>query len=75
MTKGEENVRPDGALKGFRYRQINTASATINLATAGSGPPLLLLHGYPETHHMWHKIAPALAHEYTVVCPDLRGYG
>ena len=75
MTKGEENVQPDAALKDFGYKQIDTAGATINLATGGSGPPLLLLHGYPETHHMWHKIAPALAHEYTVVCPDLRGYG
>jgi haloacetate dehalogenase len=41
----------------------------------GAGPPLLLLHGYPQTHAMWHRIAPALAREYTVVCPDLRGYG
>ena len=75
MTNGEDNARPDSSLKGFTYRQINTAGATINLATGGNGPPLLLLHGYPETHHMWRKIAPALADEFTVVCPDLRGYG
>ena len=43
--------------------------------TGGSGPPVLLLHGYPETHAMWHKVAPALARDYTVVCADLRGYG
>jgi len=55
--------------------KIRTSGATINLVTAGKGPPVLLLHGYPETHVMWHKVAPALARDYTVVCPDLRGYG
>jgi haloacetate dehalogenase len=43
--------------------------------TGGEGPPVLLLHGYPETHVMWHRVAPALARDYTVVCADLRGYG
>src|SRR4029450_5833309 len=38
-------------------------------------PPLLLLHGYPQTHAMWHRVAPSLAERFTVVCPDLRGYG
>lgn len=47
----------------------------IHYATAGSGPPLLLLHGYPQTHAMWHRIAPTLAERFTVVAPDLRGYG
>jgi haloacetate dehalogenase len=60
---------------GFRRRRIRTSGASINLVTGGEGPPLLLLHGYPETHAMWHKIAPALARDYAVVCPDLRGYG
>jgi len=60
---------------GFRSRRIRTSGASINLVTGGEGPPLLLLHGYPETHAMWHKIAPALARDYAVVCPDLRGYG
>jgi haloacetate dehalogenase len=60
---------------GFRRRRIRTSGATINLVTAGGGPPLLLLHGYPETHAMWHKVAPELARDYTVVCADLRGYG
>lgn len=60
---------------GFNHRRIRTAGATINLVTGGEGPPLLLLHGYPETHAMWHKMAPDLARDYTVVCPDLRGYG
>jgi haloacetate dehalogenase len=60
---------------GFEKRRIKTSGATINLEVGGEGPPLLLLHGYPQTHAMWHKVAPRLAREYTVVCPDLRGYG
>jgi len=60
---------------GFRNRRIRTSGAVINLVTGGDGPPLLLLHGYPQTHAMWHEIAPDLARDYTVVCPDLRGYG
>jgi haloacetate dehalogenase len=61
--------------QGFRRRKIRTSGANINLVAKGDGPPLLLLHGYPETHAMWHKVAPPLARDYTVVCPDLRGYG
>ncbi len=61
--------------EGFEQRQIETSGATINLMTGGNGPPLLLLHGYPQTHVMWHKIAPMLAEDFTVVVPDLRGYG
>jgi haloacetate dehalogenase len=60
---------------GFKQRRIRASGATINLVHGGKGPPVLLLHGYPETHAMWHKVAPALARDYTVVCPDLRGYG
>jgi len=60
---------------GFRTKKIRTSQAVINLVTGGSGPAVLLLHGYPETHVMWHKVAPALARDYTVVCADLRGYG
>ena len=60
---------------GFEQRQIETSGATINLVTGGSGPPLLLLHGYPQTHVMWRKVATALAENFTVVIPDLRGYG
>jgi len=60
---------------GFVRRKLRTSGATINLALGGEGPPLLLLHGYPQTHTMWHKVAPQLARDYTVVCPDLRGYG
>jgi haloacetate dehalogenase len=60
---------------GFERRQIQTSETTINLVTGGSGPPVLLLHGYPQTHAMWHKVAPRLAQDFTVVAPDLRGYG
>jgi haloacetate dehalogenase len=61
--------------QGFETKRIRTSKATIHLVTAGRGPTVLLLHGYPETHAMWHKVAPALARDYTVVCADLRGYG
>jgi haloacetate dehalogenase len=60
---------------GFKRRRVKTSGAVINLVTKGDGPPLLLLHGYPQTHAMWHKLAPDLARDYTVVCADLRGYG
>lgn len=59
---------------GFKRRKIRTSKATINLVTGRNGSPVLLLHGYPETHAMWHKVAPALARDYTVVCADLRGF-
>src|SRR5205814_4884694 len=61
--------------EGFGRAQIDTSDATINLRHAGSGPPLLLLHGNPLTHVMWHKVAPRLAERFTVVAADLRGYG
>ncbi|MEO5699052.1 MAG: alpha/beta hydrolase [Casimicrobiaceae bacterium] len=60
---------------GFEARRITTSGAEIACVIGGSGPPLLLLHGYPQTHAMWHKIAPRLAERFTVVCSDLRGYG
>ena len=61
--------------EGFEQRQIQTSGTTINLVKGGDGPPLLLLHGYPQTHTMWHKVAPLLARDFTVVAADLRGYG
>ena len=59
----------------FTQQKVELESATINVHSAGSGPALLLLHGYPQTHVMWHKIAPQLAEHFSVVVPDLRGYG
>ncbi|MBP6818479.1 MAG: alpha/beta hydrolase [Ferrovibrio sp.] len=61
--------------EGFETRRIAGAGAEIFCRIGGSGPPLLLLHGYPQTHAMWHKVAPRLAEKFTVVCADLRGYG
>jgi haloacetate dehalogenase len=62
-------------LQGFERSAIKTSGATINYVAAGVGEPILLLHGYPETHVCWHRIAPALAKRYRVICADLRGYG
>lgn len=61
--------------EGFTTTDIAVDGATIHLRHGGKGPPLLLLHGNPLTHVMWHKIAPRLAGEFTVVATDLRGYG
>ena len=61
--------------ESFTKTRIRANGVSINLVHAGSGEPLLLLHGYPQTHVMWHKAAPLLAEHHTVVAPDLRGYG
>ena len=60
----------------FVRRKVKTRGASINLVHGGEGEEaILLLHGYPQTHAMWHKVAPQLAQDYSVVCPDLRGQG
>jgi haloacetate dehalogenase len=61
--------------EGFERTTITTTGATINLVKGGKGSPVLLLHGYPQTHVMWHKVAPQLAQDFFLVMPDLRGYG
>ena len=61
--------------KGFTQRRIKTSGATINTMMAGSGEPVLLLHGYPQTNVMYHRLAPALGQLFTLVIPDLPGYG
>lgn len=61
---------------GFQRHHLATSQgATIHARVGGSGPPLLLLHGFPQTHVCWHRIAPELARHFTLVIPDLRGYG
>lgn len=61
--------------EGFERTRIRTSGAEIVTVYGGKGPPLLLMHGNPFTHVTWHKIAPRLAQDFTVVCTDLRGYG
>ena len=62
-------------LEDFEAVDVDVDGARIHAVVAGSGPPVLLLHGYPQTHVMWHRVAPDLAERHTVVLPDLRGYG
>jgi haloacetate dehalogenase len=62
-------------LANFHLRRIDVNGVTINLRHGGNGPPLLLLHGFPQTHVIWHKLADRLAQQFTLVMPDLRGYG
>jgi haloacetate dehalogenase len=60
---------------GFALDRIDVGEAVLRVRHGGSGPPVLLLHGHPRTHATWYRVAPLLAADYTVVCPDLRGYG
>jgi haloacetate dehalogenase len=61
--------------EGFKHLRVVTKEAEIDTVMKGGGPPLLLIHGYPQTKAIWHKIAPGLAERFTVVATDLRGYG
>jgi haloacetate dehalogenase len=60
---------------GFEQTEVRTSGATIPVVHKGDGPPVLLLHGFPESHVTWHKVAPRLAERLSVCVPDLRGYG
>jgi haloacetate dehalogenase len=60
---------------GFVQTEVRTSGATIPVFYKGDGPPVLLLHGFPESHVTWHKVAPSLAEHFSVYVPDLRGYG
>src|SRR4051794_5775043 len=62
-------------LPGFKVHKVKTSGATLHTVVGGSGPPLLLIHGAPLTHLSWYRVAPELAKKYTVIAPDLRGYG
>jgi haloacetate dehalogenase len=61
--------------EGFALERVDLGGVTLRVRHGGSGPPLVLLHGHPRTHVTWHRVAPQLADRFTVVCPDLRGYG
>ena len=61
--------------EGFALERIDVGESVLRVRHGGTGPPLLLLHGHPRTHATWHRVAPLLARDHTVVCPDLRGYG
>lgn len=66
---------PNALLPGYEDVDLTVGGVRIHARTAGTGPPVLLLHGYPQTGVMWHRVAPALARDFRVVVPDLRGYG
>src|SRR5258706_12328485 len=65
---------PAEFFSGFKREQIKTSGTTINTVYGGKGSPILLLHGIPETHILWRKVAPLLQEDYFLVIPDLRGY-
>ena len=73
--EAREDERESEMLEDFASAEIQTGETTIFVRSHGSGPPLLLLHGFPQTHVMWRGVAPRLARDFTVVCADLRGYG
>ncbi|MGP3963401.1 alpha/beta fold hydrolase [Nonomuraea sp. 3N208] len=65
-----------GTIPGFDYQRVPVADGVLlNVAVAGAGSPIVLLHGFPQTHLMWRHVAADLAADHTVICPDLRGYG
>jgi haloacetate dehalogenase len=70
MTNAESELFPR-----FSREQLAVNGTMINAVRGGAGAPVLLLHGYPQTHVIWHRVAPLLAERFTVVCADLRGYG
>jgi haloacetate dehalogenase len=74
-TSEEPRRGSEALFPGFQAESVETGGTTIHVLRKGTGRPLLLLHGYPETHLTWHKITPQLAEYFSVVVPDLRGYG
>ena len=64
-----------GFFDGFTLEHVRRDDVSLRVRHGGAGPPVLLLHGHPRTHTTWHRVAPLLARQHTVVCPDLRGYG
>ena len=72
MTRSSSN---EGRIHGVEYRRLEIRGADYLVGTAGTGPPVVLLHGFPQTHYCWRQIVPVLAEHHTVIAPDLRGYG
>ncbi|SDI46104.1 haloacetate dehalogenase [Paraburkholderia steynii] len=75
MTHGNAQPAANRFFSGFSKLDVDTEDVSFSGVTGGSGPPVLLLHGYPQTHIAWRKVAPTLAQSHTVVVPDLPGYG
>jgi haloacetate dehalogenase len=75
LSQADQKLPASEFFPAFKHLTMKTSGATINFVTAGNGPPLLLLHGYPQTHIEWRQVAPQLAQKFTVVASDLRGYG
>src|ERR1700742_1781910 len=76
VTREKERQHMSSTITGFETRSIEVAEGvTLHTAVGGAGSPVVLLHGFPQTHLMWRHVAPELAREHTVLCPDLRGYG
>ena len=82
QARGGEGARHNGTMvlqeplfPGFRVERVSAGPVSVHAVVGGAGPALLLLHGYAQTHAIWHKVAPRLAARFTVVCADLRGYG
>jgi haloacetate dehalogenase len=72
----QEGSPVQSRINGFDYQRVTVADGvTLTAAVGGSGPPIVLLHGFPQTHLMWRHVAADLAADHTVICPDLRGYG
>src|ERR687887_1023468 len=74
-SRGAEMGVRSETMDDFAAAEIDTGEASIFVRRSGSGPPILLLHGFPQTHLMWRSVAPMLARRFTVICADLRGYG
>jgi len=75
MFPDEAERIPLPHVEGMRHRCIDVAGVRLHVAEIGSGPPVLALHGWPQHWYVWRKVAPALADEHRVICPDLRGFG
>ena len=60
-------------IPGLNQRRVVASGVSFNVCEGGEGPPVLLLHGYPQTHLVWRHLAPTLAREFTVIAPDLQG--